>query len=614
MINNSNAYLNKQSILDRTQRVAADFMGISSAELSDSIVILFLESLTEEICRIAGQIDDMESRILDKLSAMLVFDINTIASPAHTLLHASSIESRLQVTTQTAFHYLKNKERLSFYPVCNTKIYKGDIRCFIHQGLFYNIDRLQSKTLLTRAGRKESFSNHSFWVGLELDSAIKDIADLSFYIDFDESYNKETLLNLLPYTIWKIQDKTIPMSKGIFSVEETYHNHTLELFSKYDYSNKINDTVKEDYQSHYLSVKGNFDISESREVFPEKLKDSFPANFRENFTQPLVWVEIICPAAFTDEIINSIQVNINTFPVVNKELVSKTVDVNRLSPIIPLPAGSNESFISVCSLIDSKARQYFEVPIGGEDASRYGVYSLRRGGCERYSMREAQEYLVNTIDSLKGKASAFFGGKNAAKTDLKKIEADLNLIIKDLSDTLAKIKNRYEIKNYILLGTDMADKELFFVEYWLTSGSIANNIKAGSALTCEPGLLLNPTSVTMLSATKGGKFSPQRPQKYNMYKESMTSHNLLVTHDDIERFCMESFHDSICGIRICKGLIENPDPKIGFLRTIDVYLKPHQQLEAYLGEQDKDYFEEVLRDNSPVTFRYRVFISKTLPN
>lgn len=614
MRNNSNPYLNKQNILERMYSLAAGFMGVNPTELSDTAVSLFLESLSAEICRIAGQIEDMESRILDKLAAMIVFDINTIATPAHALLHASSIDSRLQVTTQTDFSYLKGKEKLSFYPICNTRIYKGDVRCFINQGLFYNIDRLQIKTLQTRSGYAESFARNSFWIGLELDSSINNISDMSFYIDFDNVYNKEALLNLLPYTVWKIQDRTIPMRKGIFCMEEVYENDTLELFSGYDYSNKINENIKETYQSHYLTVKGSFDIGESREVFPTKLHNAFQSNFIENFTRPLVWIEVSCPETFTNEIIGSIQVNINTFPVANKELVSKTVDATRLMPIIPLSTGSNESFISVCSLMDSKAREYYEVPVTGKDALHYGTYSIRRGGCERYSKGEAQEYLVNTIDSLKVKTSTFFGRKSASKTDLKKLETDVNLIIKDLGESLSKINERYEIKNYILLEADMADKELFFVEYWLTRGRNANNIKAGSVLVSTSEIPINPTTIRLMSNSKGGKPAPQRPQRYNLYKESMTRNRLLVTHEDIECFCKDNFIDSICEVSIRKGLIENPDPKIGFLHTTDVYLKPHPQLEAYLGEHDKNTFEKVLRENSSATFRYRVFINKTLPN
>lgn len=611
MIDNSNPYLNKDNIRERMHNLAASLMGISPSELTDSTVNLFLDSLSEEICTLATQIDEMENRILDKLSSMLVFDINTIATPAHGLLHASSVESHQQITTHTAFNYLKNKEKISFYPVCNTRIYKGDIRYFIHQGLFYATDRSQTKTLQTRSGKKESFEANSFWIGLEIDPTITNIADLSFYIDFDTVYNKENLLNLLPYIHWKIQDRDVPMYKGIFSIEETYENQTLELFARYDYSNKINESIKESYQKHYLSVKGDFDISNSREHFPAKLHEAFPAHFKENFTQPLVWIEISCPESFTDDIIASIQVSINTFAVSNKELVSRTVDVTHLMPIIPLPTGSNESFISVSSLLDSKARQYFEVPITEKNTSNFGIYTLRCGGCERYNKGEAQQYLTSMLETLKEKASAFFGEKNGTKTDLKNLEADVNLIIRDLDVSLSGIQDKYEITNYILLETDMSDKELFFVEYWLTQAARGNNIKAGSPLTCNSDLQINRASLAMMSTTKGGRTAVQRPQRYAMYQQTMTRNRLLVSNEDIERFCLDHFQDSISEVSIRRGLIEDPNPNIGFLQTTDVYLKPHSWMKLHLNESDKDGFQKILQQHSPFTFRYRVFISNT---
>lgn len=612
-----NPYLNKRVILDRMHRVAANYFGVSQGDLLDSNVRLFLEALAEEIFKIAGEIDNMENRILDKLSSMLIFDLDTIARPSHAVLHAATSEKRFQITTGTEFYHgssYADDTRLSFYPVCNTHIYKGDISYFIHKGLFYSVDKQQSKTLLTRGGQKESFTDNSFWIGLELDESIKNIKDLSFYIDFNGVYNKEKYLNQLAYSTWKIQEQVISMHRGIASVDEVYDHDTLELFSRYDFSNNINDTIKNKYEPHYLSVKGDLDISDKWESFPNKLKQSFSENFIEGFTKPLLWIEINCPLEFTSEIITSIQVCINSFPVVNKKLVTRTVGLSPSSPIIPLWTDNNESFVSVSALMDSKGKEYYDIPVNDVESSRYGIYSLRRGGCERYSIREAREYLINTIASLEGEISAFFESRKSVKTELKKIQSEVNQIIKGLSNTVSMSKERYDIENYILLGSDIATDELFFVEYWITLSAAAMNLKSGTLLKSEPGLPISPASVILLSDTKEGRNVPQQTQKYNQYRKSLTRHRQLVTNKDIESFCMKEFSDSISKIQVRKGLIEDSDSKIGFLRTTDVYLKPHKNLENYLGEQDAAYFEQILIQNSPATFRYRVFINETLPN
>ncbi|GHT42020.1 hypothetical protein FACS189437_09620 [Bacteroidia bacterium] len=175
------------------RRFATTYFAINRSELLDPVVSLFLESMAEEVYKIAGEIDNLENRIVNRLSNMLVPDTDTIAKPAHAILHASPTESRLELTTSTEFYYSgydKNKNRLSFYPVCNTRLYKGDIRYFVCNGLLYATGSDQLRTPVTGNGRKELLAAHSFWIALELDPAVENLSGLSFYIDFQGVYNK----------------------------------------------------------------------------------------------------------------------------------------------------------------------------------------------------------------------------------------------------------------------------------------------------------------------------------------------------------------------------------------------------------------------------------------
>lgn len=604
-------YINKQHILDRMRRFATDYMGISQIELLDPIVCLFLESLGEEIYKISGEIDNMETRILDKLSAMLISDINAITKPGHCILHATSQESCLPINTTTEFYYeygSKGKKH-SFFPVCNTTIYNGDVNYFIYKGLFYTVDKEQYKNLIARSDRREYFPDNSFWIGLELDENITNLKGLSFYIDFNTVYNKEEYLKQLSYTVWKIQETVVATQKGIHSVNDKYDNDTLELFSHYDSSNRINKIVKNKYNSNFFSIKDNIDISNKREIFPRKLESYFDSNLKNKFKNPLIWIEITCPGGFTSEIINSLQICINAFPVVNKKLISKTEEVKNTTPIIPLFTDKNEAFLSVHSLIDSTGKQYYDIPVNETSQSSYGTYSLRRGGCERYSIREAREYLINIINQLEGGASSFFRSKNDIKADLKKIQLDINQVIRNLNRIVTTTNNRYEIGNYILIEPDK-ESEIFFIEYWITTFNLPNNVKTGSALKAEFGTPVNPSSVIILSPVIKGEYAPEKKEKYQTYKNSLTKHQLLVTNEDIKDFCKKEFNEFIDDVHIRKGLVESPGK--GFINTIDVYLKPHKNFQDHIGRENKIYFEQQLIKVSPATFNYRVFINNRI--
>lgn len=607
----STEYSHKRSILDRMTRFATSHIGVKINELKDPMALLLLECLAEEVYKISGEFDNMEDRILDKLSDMLVSDVKAIAKPAHAVLHARPSESKCLITDRASFG-LPADNHFTFFPVCNTGLFKGDIRYFAHKGLFYSIDKTQHKTLLSRTKRTSEFPDNTFWIGLEMDEKIHDLEGLSFYIDFLNTYQKMNQLSLLPYCVWNIQDSELPVSRGIPAKKEEYANHTLELFAGYDLSHKVNDCIKKEYDPYFLHVGESFDITDKRESFPEKLKEYYTQGFLEDFKKPLVWIEVACPGEITHEAITSIRISINAFPVVCKRLVSKTVGLNRVVPIIPLDTGNDESFMSVCSLSDSTGKAYYDIPFKDSDA--YGIYALRRGGCERYNKREAREYLINILTRMAKEASLFMSAEADEKNDREQIQEDIRLLLKGLKTMVVNSKDRYEIKNYMLLSPQINDKNLYFVSYWVTVNNMAENMNQGLPMQAEPGLQLDPGSIVLMSSVKKGKGTPGQSEKYKIYSKSITDSRILVTNDDIKAFCLKEFGDSISEVHICKGLIESPDPAIGFIRTTDVYLKPHKGLNTYIGQRDETYFCELLKKNSPFTFRYRVFIDKTRSN
>jgi hypothetical protein len=573
-------------------------------ELLDPVVILFLESLAEEIYKVAGEISNLENRLLDKISSLLVPNTEAIAQPAHTLLHVSPQETSLEVTTTTGFYHLSghNKEPLFFYPVCNTKIHKGDVCYFIHNGTIYAVNKDQTRTRLTRNGKSKPQTENTFWTGLELDEGIDNLSNLSFYLNFQGIPQKEKYLNLLSCTTWKIQDQTIPMSKGLFFTGEKYGDESLEFFASCDLSHRINDSIKKEYDNRFLTVTGNFDIKDKRSLFPQELTDCFSTAVMSGFNKPLLWIEVACPQDFTAEILDNLQVAVNVIPAVNKRLVSKSTVIKPELPFIPLNTNPDESFISVRSLSDSEGKSYYDMPVNKIPC---GMYSLRRGSCERYKTRDAQEYLASLINLLDGKIAGFFKEENDVRSDLKMIEAEARELIKQLTQVIADTKERQEVENYICIDTQKED--VFFVEYWMTNGSGANHIPAGTTLSVD-NLQVKPDSVVILSATQGGKPAPLAMDRNSFYKKSLSENKLLVTHEDIKNFCIKNFKAYFSDIQVRKGWMESKNPRTGFVRTTDVYMNPRTELKKQMRGQEANFFEQILKENSPATFNYRVFI------
>ncbi|MDR2805001.1 MAG: hypothetical protein LBB85_05065 [Dysgonamonadaceae bacterium] len=603
MANSSNPYQNKQAIRERMRGLAARYLGVSRTELLDPVVNLLLESLSEEVYRIAGTLEAAEDRICDRLTTLLAPDRDAIAQPAHTVLHAAATESVAELTAQTEFRCATND--LNFYPAVNTRLYGGDVRYFIHNEYLYAVDPDQTYNLLTRSGKKDPALSSTFWIGLALDSSVEELENLSFYIDFHGVYNKEKYLNLLSYARWTIQDRELSFAQGIYSIEDKQENDILAFFSAYDVSNRINRQARELYAPHFFTIKNIISLH-NKELFPQRLKAIFPEHAQNRLTQPLLWLEVFCPSELSPEILDTIRISINAFPAVNKKLVRKTVEINRILPVVPLSTGNGESFLSVASLSDSRGRQYYDIPVNDTENACYGIYSLFHGGYERYGRREAMEFLSGQVDQISGEASFFFRNQSDVNAGLKKMNGEATLLVRYLDKTLSEVKERYEIENYMLVETE-SDEETCFLSYWTTQGATANNVPQGTRLQASPEALLLPSSIFTLSAVYGGKQAPQSIEKEHAHKKALSQPVLLITNEDVRNFCLTRFKDTISNVEVKKGIMESADPRTGFIRTVDVYLTFRREAEKYM--QDGILFAGALKQYSPETYCYRVFIN-----
>jgi hypothetical protein len=482
------SHLNKRNIKERMNKIASGYSDINRSESIDPVVVLFLESFAEEICRVGGEIDNMENRVSDKLSQLLVPDSDIIGKPAHALIHVPATEPVLPITTGNEFACFeqKNGKELFFYPVCNTRVWNGDIRYFIHHDRFYSIDKYQNKRPLTHHAKEGYFHENSFWLGLSLDTAVENLFGLSFYVDMPGVQNKKEYLKQLLCSRWTIQGEILPTTQGLFSIEEEYESDALKLYHEYNFSNRINRSIKNDYDIHFLTVTGDFSPKNKQEFFPEKLKKAFHSTDIDGFTDPLLWIEVVCPPDFTAEMIDSIKICINTLPVVNKKLVSKTIEINKFIPLIPLKTDRNESFISIFSLTDSTGKRYYDIPIN-DLSGHFGIYSLSQGGFERYNNRDAEAYLESLVHLLDREVSAFFNNRNDLKNDLKIMEQDVNELIRHLKKVISEKKSALEIGNYIHIHQEN-ENEIYFVEYWVNQGVDAGQVNEGTILYSTSGL------------------------------------------------------------------------------------------------------------------------------
>lgn len=613
MKNSTTHMVNKQSILKRMLRFAANYLDVKRVELLDPLVVLFLEALAEEVYTVSTEIHNIESRMLDKLASLIAPDISLSAMPAHCILHAIPQDAEAILSMHSTF-VLRDKKQphsdikeLTFYPLCNTKIRNGRISYMVFNGLFFQIEQDQSKTLISRSRTIQTSAKNNLWIGMEVDESIEILNDISFYIDFPGTSNRDALLNTLPYSIWNLNNAQLKLKQGIHTIKNEI-DEVVGLFDDLSISSNLHKSILDSYTKHFLTIADDTPIAPLRQGYPDTLKDTFASHIFDDLSTPLVWVEIELPSIFTPATMEMMQISINAFPIVNKTLHSKTIEINETLPIIPLRTENHESLLAIHSVSDSENNSYEELPFNDTPAKHYRTYSLRRGGYERYSKREMREYLLDLIRKMESHAAIQNERKGQKGEEQDDSMIQVRALIKHIKELVATNKDRLEMLNYISID-NLKKSDVFFVKYWTTNSVRANNIKQYTTLEyADIDVLIKSSDIFTLSSTEGGKYAPQITERRNLQLKSFTDRSMLVTNEDIIDYCRKNFSSTIDHVEITKGLMQNPDKKHEFLCTKDIVLTPRKDIDLLLSEYDAEIFRKSLQMNSPATFNYRVII------
>lgn len=614
MSNNAVHSMSKQAIRKRMLRFAASHLGVKRIELLDPLVALFIESLAEEIYTASSEIRNIESRMLDTLSDVISPDISLSAHPAHCILHATPQDGEVVVTSDSAFlvkekkRYSQETEQLTFYPLCSTSIRKGGIRSIIHNNLCYQIESDQSKTLVSRLRNTDPSLSQKYWIGLALDESVSSLKNLSFYFDFRGVSDKTELRRSLSHSIWRLNGRTINHCQGIHTISKEKVNDKVDLFTGFETASQLEIHMLETYADQFRTITDDIVVSEEKGRYPQELKPYLPEYILEEFDPSLIWLEIEFPPLFSTSILESMLICINAFPIINKSLYSKTVELNETLQVIPIETGNHESLLSIHSVIDSSGCLYYELPFEDTLTDQYSTYSLRRGGYERYSKREMREYLEKLVQRMESHSAA--GADNTDKnTQREEAMQGVHKLIKHLKELIAKSTEKLEIQHYISIDCPIK-RDVFFIKYWITNSRQANHIKQHTFLSCtDTNFLFDTSSVYTLSDTSGGKYKPQVTERRNLQLKSMTDREMLVTDKDIILFCKKNFASAISDVRIVKGVVENPNRKHEFLRTTDVVLTSQKNASHLLTESEIQQFKQHLQNNSPATYNYRIVLT-----
>jgi len=559
----------------------------------DPLVGMILGALADEINSISGEIHKSDSRIIQKLLDLL-FSSNAFTHfPAHALAQASPVQSKALISDSHQFYFRKRlddvmtrsgkpeERNIYFTPSGDFHLIKGQVR-FLKAGsqMFRISGQVKEPVDMSGVSMVPDFSK--LYIGLEIDRMVEDLAGLSLHFSLKNLPFENRFYHSLPSARWTINDMEAVFSQGLGSSLRENIKGLEDLFKQendivYQACRFVNDF----YGRQFMVLEGGkipaagFSMTPS---VPEEFIREFPEKILKIIPEDLLWIRADLPYPIQADILGELMVSMNCFPVLNRGINEFTQSLKTGANIIPLD--SDDIFYDIKRITDSKGAVYELVNSVQNGKDNKNSYILRNGGIARFDTRDALEYIDNLTDLVRNESAAFsILGTDMVSSELK----ELDQIITRLKQRLEINSGNYKTSSYLLLNTE-SNYERVFVEFWSTSGELANNIRSGTRLSVQKGRDLDTNSILLLTNTTGGRQKLSEEDKLNKLRRSLLSKGRIVTREDIKALCFDHFGTDLFKVEIRNGVQAAEGHKMGLVQTLDIFLYLKKQHK--LSEED----------------------------
>ncbi|TDW96801.1 type VI secretion system baseplate subunit TssF [Dinghuibacter silviterrae] len=549
----------KEQIRGRLLRHAADFWNLPSATDLDPLVQVLIEGLASELYNVSADMQYTESRLLEKLAGLLTPDLMTMPLPAHALVQARPVENVEILEAGFALRRQTADKGADawFTPARETPVYNAGIVLLASGN---KVTGPSGRPLRAQPGKR--LEPYTLWIGLDLPKDIDTLPPLSFYIHSRYEALTEDWYRLLPLSGWKIQGHSLDMRAGLPGDDP---DEWLRAFDPL--AVRLRD-IERYYQAHFLHATP-LPLEGGPLPYPPSWKDIFLAADLATLRDPLWWIEVTFPSSIGLQGLEELEVQLNTFPAVNRRLHKIHHRFKGIGHIIPLRPEPGSLFLGVHRLTDSKGRVYEPVPLHPEGGQTPGTYSLRSGGAERFDQRNAREIIDYLFELLRDESAAFSSyGFDFLTQALKSLQQGLTLVEQKARQTLSDIT---EGTRYIVVKP-LDPHETMHLEYWTTQGYLPLQLQSGTPLTQSEGSRLRAGSIRLVTRPVGARTAPGPADRLQAYKYALMTRDRIVTEEDIRLFLRQELGERLGTVVIRKGVMVSQHPKEGLRKTIDVIL------------------------------------------
>ncbi|MBC7891976.1 MAG: type VI secretion system baseplate subunit TssF [Sphingobacteriaceae bacterium] len=568
----------RERVKSRMLRQAAELWGYAETELDafDPLVSLLVEACAVEFEKISVEINDTQTRLLDRLARLMNPDVD-VALPACALVQVRAAEPQTTLLPDAQLMYRKSggakgtaQPDVFFSPIQPTLLLDGALRWMATAQTLFQVENGLQKNPVAQASGQVVGLTQSLWLGLELHDDVRSLNGLTFFFDWQNSPDRQTWSAYLPAGRWLMETHELRTRMGWpapTSSPEVAPGSSLE---------KEFDTIGKAERRALATFEANLVTLEAAPALTDLPRQPYPGVFAELFNPrdlkalktPLLWVQVQFPHALPPQALDAVLCSINVVPVLNRRLNKLTYKLTQALNIIPLTAEG--AFLAVKDVRNTRSTRFRPVPLGNLLDLDLETYTLQYG-VSRFDERNAREVLGNLLDIVRDESSSF----SALGEDF------LASVIRELNQSLARLEAKVGVdqvlrKNsipYVVIKPKAAG-ETVFIEYWTGNGAQGNRIPAGSRLIPYSDLYVRKDEIFLMTSSQGGRDKLNVAEKINGYRKALLTRNRIVTLEDVKAVCFAEFGPSLRQAEVRRGFVVGATPEKGFLRCVQIDLTP----------------------------------------
>jgi hypothetical protein len=573
----------KEAIRARMMHNAATLWGLKNAQSLDPFVKLLIEAFSTEIFKVSNEVNNIKTRMLEKIARLLTPTIYTIPQPAHAIGFATPTEQVMLLNDHVEFFHRRHfpssikttadlQIDLAFTPVDNIQLVKARVAAVFSGNTCSIIDEKMNKLPLSRV-TSAGLPYATVMLAIEFDKDFEErLQHLSLYFSCPDFEHEEWIYTLLPYAEFFAGDHKLDVAPGLKYMQDNTSTGYTQIFNEYTAFNKIKDAVKNIYTNHFVTLTGfPLNIATLLEDFPKTLS-SF-GNLPEvatKLSKKYLWLTIKMPPQYNEAVLDNFNFVLNAFPVINRKWKKNECKFDIAGNNIPLVTNIGEHFLMVDDVADGAGRKYEEIPYSQIASLQKGLYSVRVSGMERFDERNAVD-LINYVLELTRDEVAAYGNieRDKVVAALKEMLTQMKFLERKASMADGTIK---QMPSYIIVEP-YRDNEYMYASYWITNCTLANNLRVGLTLDNPQNTGLK-AGLTLLTITANGSEAQHGMDSLLAYRYALTARDRIITVEDIKNFCRAELREHIKEITVKKGTAISARPKEGFIRTLEVIIIP----------------------------------------